>query len=107
VNTVSAPSFALLSYIPLNTLCLKAKAAPAMKTTLRWPVRGATAQNPIKSMGSIRRHVAKSRSFILVTMTGTSISPGALITFTSSPLLRMASAKRLTVVIENRVGEKE
>ena len=46
-----------------------------MKTTWRWPVRDATAQNPIKPMESIRRHAAKSRSFILVAMTGMSISP--------------------------------
>jgi hypothetical protein len=48
-----------------------------------WPVKDAMAQNPIKSMGSIQRHAAKSRSFILIVMTGTNISPGAMITFIS------------------------
>ena len=82
-NTVSAPSSVLLSYIPSNTSCLKAKAAPAMKTTWRLPVKDAMAQNPIKFLGLIQRHAAKSRSFIPVTMTGMNISPGALITFMS------------------------
>ena len=54
-----------------------------MKITLRCPVKDATVQNPTKPMGLIQRHAVKSRSFTLVMMSGTDISPGALITFIS------------------------
>jgi hypothetical protein len=80
---VSAPSFALLQLHSIEHIVPESKGGASDEDNLRWPVRGATAQNPIKPMGSIRRHVAKSRSFILVAMTGTSILPGALITFIS------------------------